>query len=163
MALNADGVRSISRLLWQVLPQQVLSPQKLLVAGPQSAMDTETEDLLHRLVTENTWPRPRSARLRPQASGRVMLKQDDEAYGHAHWWLPDLQLPHAPPPADPHGPHELPQQNQLISPVAGVIGVTSIDPIDFPNSVNVNTQFGYCDRAPPSMVRRHARSTNFAK
>jgi hypothetical protein len=48
-----------------------------------------------------------------------MLKQASDALGHAHWWDPELQVPQAPLPALPHGPQELPQQNQDISPKAG--------------------------------------------
>jgi hypothetical protein len=45
-----------------------------------------------------------------------MLKQPAEAFGHAHWWEPELQVPHAPPPAPPQGPQAAPQQNHDISP-----------------------------------------------
>ncbi len=37
IAEKADGVRSMTRLVRQEPPQQVDSPQKLLVRGPQSA------------------------------------------------------------------------------------------------------------------------------
>jgi hypothetical protein len=53
--------------------------------------------------------------LSPHLSGRVTSKQEEEVFGHAHWWLPELQLPQAPPPAEPHGPQEEPQQNQEAS------------------------------------------------
>jgi hypothetical protein len=45
-----------------------------------------------------------------------MLKQESEVFGQAHWWEPELQFPHAPPPALPHGPQAAPQQNHDISP-----------------------------------------------
>jgi hypothetical protein len=35
--------------------------------------------------------------------------------------LPDLQLPHAPPPAEPHGPHAAPQQNHDVSADVGAL------------------------------------------
>jgi hypothetical protein len=34
--------------------------------------------------------------------------------------LPELQVPHAPCPAVPHGPQELPQQNHDISPYSAM-------------------------------------------
>ena len=74
------------------------------------------------------WRRFQSATAASQtARSRVTWKHADEAYGQAHWWLPESQLPQAPPPAEPHGPQELPQQNQLISPVAGDRGFTAIE------------------------------------
>jgi hypothetical protein len=48
-----------------------------------------------------------------------MLKHPVEVFGQAHWCEPELQLPHAPPPALPQGPQEAPQQNHDISPYAG--------------------------------------------
>ncbi|MGH3377189.1 MAG: hypothetical protein ACRDP6_20865 [Actinoallomurus sp.] len=51
IALYAEGVRSISRLLAHAEPQQLRSPQKELVSGPQSAIDTLTQAPLHWLVT----------------------------------------------------------------------------------------------------------------
>jgi hypothetical protein len=51
IALYAEGVRSMRRLLAQAEPQQVRSPQNELVSGPQSAIDTLTHEPLHRLVT----------------------------------------------------------------------------------------------------------------
>jgi hypothetical protein len=51
IALYADGVRSMMRLVAQAEPQQVRSPQKELVSGPQSAIDTLTHEPLHWLVT----------------------------------------------------------------------------------------------------------------
>jgi hypothetical protein len=51
IALYAEGVRSMMRLLAQAEPQQVRSPQKALVSGPQSAIDTLTHAPLHWLVT----------------------------------------------------------------------------------------------------------------
>jgi hypothetical protein len=48
-----------------------------------------------------------------------MLKHAVEVFGQAHWWEPELQFPHAPPPALPQGPQEAPQQNHDISPYAG--------------------------------------------
>jgi hypothetical protein len=51
IALYAEGVRSIRRLVAQADPQQVRSPQKELVSGPQSAIETLTHPPLHWLVT----------------------------------------------------------------------------------------------------------------
>jgi hypothetical protein len=51
IALYAEGVRSMRRLLAQADPQQLRSPQKELVSGPQSAIDTLTHEPLHWLVT----------------------------------------------------------------------------------------------------------------
>jgi len=51
--LNADGVRSMTRLVPHVDPQQTRSPQNWSVAGPQSAMVTATHLLLHRFSMKN--------------------------------------------------------------------------------------------------------------
>jgi hypothetical protein len=48
-----------------------------------------------------------------------MPKQASEAFGQAHWWELELQVPHAPWPALPQGPQAEPQQNHDISPKAG--------------------------------------------
>ena len=45
-----------------------------------------------------------------------MLKHADEVLGQAAWCWLDWQVPQAPVPALPHGPQELPQQNQVVSP-----------------------------------------------
>ena len=51
-----------------------------------------------------------------------MAKQLSDVFGHAQWRLPDWQFPHAPPPAEPHGPQALPQQNHEASAVVGANG-----------------------------------------
>jgi hypothetical protein len=51
IALYAEGVRSMRRLVRQAEPQQVRSPQKEFVSGPQSAIETLTHEPLHWLVT----------------------------------------------------------------------------------------------------------------
>jgi len=51
IALNADAVRSMTRLLPQMLPQQCCWLQKLFVSGPQSATRTLTQCELQRFVT----------------------------------------------------------------------------------------------------------------
>ena len=51
IALNADGVRSMRRFVRQVEPQHVRSPQNEFVSGPQSAIDTLTQEPLHWFVT----------------------------------------------------------------------------------------------------------------
>ena len=43
IALNADAVRSMTRLFPHVLPQQCCWLQKLFVSGPQSAILTLTQ------------------------------------------------------------------------------------------------------------------------
>ncbi|MEU4548310.1 hypothetical protein [Nonomuraea dietziae] len=48
--LYAAGVRSIRRLLAQVEPQQLRSPQNRSVCGPQSAMAVMTLAPLHSAV-----------------------------------------------------------------------------------------------------------------
>lgn len=60
------------RSLPQLAPQQLRSPQKLLVRGPQSAMDVTTEAPLQRFLVRCWKPQPRRDMLRPQRSGRVM-------------------------------------------------------------------------------------------
>jgi hypothetical protein len=44
IALYAEGVRSTMRWLPQLAPQQLRSPQKLRVRGPQSAIEVTTEE-----------------------------------------------------------------------------------------------------------------------
>jgi hypothetical protein len=83
MTLYAEGVRSMRRLDAQLAPQQVRSPQKLLVRGPQSAMLVVTAAPVHRLVVRCRKPQPRRLRLTPQAAGLVMDKQAAEALGQA--------------------------------------------------------------------------------
>jgi len=51
--LKAEGVRSMTRLVPQVEPQQIRSPQNWSVAGPQSAIVTDTHLLLHRFSMKN--------------------------------------------------------------------------------------------------------------
>jgi hypothetical protein len=51
-----------------------------------------------------------------------MAKQLSDVFGHAQWRLPELQLPHAPPPAEPQGPQAAPQQNHDASAVVGALG-----------------------------------------
>jgi len=51
IALNADAVRSMTRLFPHVLPQQCCWLQKLFVSGPQSAILTLTQLELQRFVT----------------------------------------------------------------------------------------------------------------
>ena len=53
MELNAEGVRSMMRFVPQVDPQQMRSPQNWSVAGPQSAIVTDTHRLLHRFSMKN--------------------------------------------------------------------------------------------------------------
>ena len=96
MTLYAEGVRSMRRFDAQVAPQQDRSPQKLLVRGPQSAMEVVTAAPLHRLVVRCRKPQPRRVRLMPQAAGLVMDKQAAEAFGQACWRKPELQVPQAP-------------------------------------------------------------------
>jgi len=96
MTLYAEGVRSMRRLDAHVDPQQVRSPQKLLVRGPQSAMEVVTAAPLHRLVVRCRKPHPRRVRLRPHAAGLVMDKHAAEAFGQACWREPELQVPQAP-------------------------------------------------------------------
>lgn len=102
--------------MWFVLhlpSQQDLAPQKLLVRGPQSATSTHTFLPEHWCLTDICDPQPRSGRCSPHLSGLVMAQHAFDAYGHAPRCLSDRQVPHAPLPAEPHGPHELPQQNQV--------------------------------------------------
>ena len=96
MTLNADGVRSMRRFDAQVAPQQDRSPQKLLVRGPQSAMDVVTAAPLHRLVVRCRKPHPRRVKLKPHAAGLVMDKHAAEALGQACWREPELHVPQAP-------------------------------------------------------------------
>jgi len=124
MTLNAEGVRSMSRLLAQDAPQHVRSPQKLLVRGPQSAIEVVTAAPLHRLVVRCRNPQPRRVKVKPQAAGLVMDRHAAEALGQACWREPELQVPQAPWPAEPHGPQALPQQNHDISPVTAAISVS---------------------------------------
>jgi hypothetical protein len=73
IALNAAGVRSITRLDAQVPPQQARSPQNRSVCGPQSAMLVVIRAPLHRLVV--WWRKPQVRRetpVIPQRSGRVI-------------------------------------------------------------------------------------------
>ena len=61
------------RWLPQLAPQQLRSPQKLRVRGPQSAIEVTTEEPLQRLVVR-CW-KPHVRRLMPvipHRSGRVM-------------------------------------------------------------------------------------------
>jgi hypothetical protein len=124
MALNAEGVRSMRRLDAQVAPQHDRSPQKLLVRGPQSAMEVVTAAPVQRLVVRCRNPHPRRVRVRPHAAGLVMDRHAAEAFGQACWREPELQVPQAPWPAEAHGPHALPQQNHDISPVTAAISVS---------------------------------------
>jgi hypothetical protein len=96
MTLYAEGVRSMRRLDAHVPPQQDCSPQKLLVRGPQSAMEVVTAAPLQRLVVRCRKPHPRRVRPSPHTSGRVMSKQAAEALGQACWREPELQVPQAP-------------------------------------------------------------------
>jgi hypothetical protein len=124
MTLYAEAVRSMRRFDAQVEPQQTLSPQKLLVRGPQSAIEVVTAAPLHRLVVRCRKPHPRRVRPRPHRSGRVMSKQAWEAFGQACWREPELQVPQAPWPVEPHGPQAFPQQNHDISPLTAAISVS---------------------------------------
>src|SRR5215472_26881 len=69
----------------------------------------------------------------PQAPGFVTLRQALDAFGHAHWWLPELHVPQAPCPAGPHGPKELPQQNHVVSPRMTRFVPHAIVPLHFSN------------------------------
>ncbi|GHF00049.1 hypothetical protein GCM10017776_16310 [Streptomyces griseoluteus] len=87
---------------------------------------------MHTVAPEHWWrtfitePQPRRGMFSPQRSGRVMLKHAAEALGQAPWCALDWQLPQAPPPALPQGPHELPQQNQLVSPAQRLVDPQAI-------------------------------------
>src|SRR5690242_7667811 len=81
MALNADAVRSITRLVPQLDPQQFRSPQNRCVLGPQSAIEVLTLLPLQGLVVKCTKPQPRCARPRPHRSGLVMFRQAAEVFG----------------------------------------------------------------------------------
>jgi hypothetical protein len=116
IALYAAGVRSTIRSLAQVPPQQLCSPQKLLVRGPQSAIDVTTDAPVHRFVVRCWNPHPRLLMLRPQLPGRVMARHAADAFGQACWRDPELQVPQAPRPVVAQGPQAVPQQNQDISP-----------------------------------------------
>ncbi|MER6088576.1 hypothetical protein [Streptomyces bluensis] len=70
----------------------------------------------HWCLTFITAPQPRLGMFSPHRSGRVMSQHACDALGQAPWLALDRQLPQAPPPALPHGPHAEPQQNQLVSP-----------------------------------------------
>ncbi|MFC7591896.1 hypothetical protein ACFQYP_55435 [Nonomuraea antimicrobica] len=89
-------MRSISRLLAQVAPQQLRSPQNRSVCGPQSAMAVTTLPPPHNDVI--WWRKPQVLRDRetPQLSGRVIAQQASEVLGQACWRLPELQVPQAP-------------------------------------------------------------------
>jgi hypothetical protein len=121
MAENAEGVRSITRLVRQVPLQQAVSPQKLLVRGPQSETVTQTVAPEHWWRTFITEPQPRRWMVSPHRSGRVMSKHAWEVLGHAAWCALDWQVPHAPVPALPQGPQALPQQNQVVSPAQRLV------------------------------------------
>ncbi|GHJ40730.1 hypothetical protein Sm713_63390 [Streptomyces sp. TS71-3] len=101
--------------------QQVASPQKLLVRGPQSETVTHTVAPEHWCLTFITEPQPRLGMLSPHRSGRVMSKHDCEALGQAACALLDWQVPQAPVPALPQGPQALPQQNQVLSPAQRLV------------------------------------------
>jgi hypothetical protein len=75
-------------------------------------------------------PQVRRIRVSPHRSGRVIAKQASEVFGQAQCRLPELQVPHAPWPAEPHGPQAVPQQNQEVSPVVGAKGSTSMGLIE---------------------------------
>src|SRR5262249_4731518 len=94
--LYAAGVRSMMRFVPHTEPQQVRSPQNRWVLGPQSAIVVPTLELLHRLVVKCRNPQARRGRLRPQMSGRVMLRQAAEMFGQACCRLPELHVPQAP-------------------------------------------------------------------
>jgi hypothetical protein len=73
IALNAAGVRSMTRLEAQFPPQQVRSPQNRSVCGPQSAIDVTTRFPLHRLVVACRNPQVRRViPVIPQLSGCVI-------------------------------------------------------------------------------------------
>ncbi|HEU4948436.1 MAG TPA: hypothetical protein VFT31_14895 [Kribbella sp.] len=73
MALNAAGVRSMTRFEAQVPPQQDRSPQNRSVCGPQSAIEVTTRLPLHRFVVECLNPQVRrDIPLMPHRSGRVI-------------------------------------------------------------------------------------------
>ena len=89
MALYAAGVRSMIRLLEQVLPQQTVSPQNRSVCGPQSAIVVVTPAPVHRLVVRCAKPHVRRLSPTPQLSGRVIDQQASDALGQACWKLPE--------------------------------------------------------------------------
>src|SRR5690606_2742207 len=119
MRLKAAGVRSISRLLAQVEPQQLRSPQNRSVCGPQSAIVVTTLPPPQRDVVRCRKPQVRRDRPTPHRSGRVIAQQASEVLGQACWRLPELQVPQAPLPVLLHGPQAVPQQNQETSPLTG--------------------------------------------
>jgi hypothetical protein len=72
-ALNAAGVKSMTRFEAQFPPQQVRSPQNRSVCGPQSAIDVTTRLPVHRLVVACWKPHVRrDIPVIPQVSGWVM-------------------------------------------------------------------------------------------
>src|SRR3954464_11871928 len=84
-----------------------------------------------------------------------MLKQPSEGLGQAHWCDPELQLPHAPPPALPHGPQEAPQQNHDISPYAA-------EPLlEQPIAVSVRWTFDGGGRDRPARVPLMVKKESF--
>jgi hypothetical protein len=72
-ALNAAGVKSMTRFEAQFPPQQERSPQNRSVCGPQSAIDVTIRFPVHRLVVACRKPQVRrDIPVIPQLSGRVM-------------------------------------------------------------------------------------------
>src|SRR3954453_8313909 len=82
-----------------------------------------------------------------------MSKHAWDAFGHAQCLLAELQLPHAPPPADPHGPQAAPQQNHDASDVAGA----SISSIGFAPFEASRLRRGFLRRARKRTGRIAAR------
>jgi hypothetical protein len=93
--------------------QHDFAPQKLFVRGPQSATVTQTCAPVHWWRTFMTEPHPRRGMYSPHRSGRVIFQQAWEAFGQAPLYWLDWQVPQAPVPVLPHGPHPPPQQNQV--------------------------------------------------
>jgi hypothetical protein len=118
---KAAGVRSMTLLVRQEPPQQVASPQKLVVRGPQSATVTHTVAPEHWCLTFITEPQPRRGMFSPQVSGLVMSQQAADVFGQAAMFLLDWQVPQAPVPALPQDPQALPQQNQVASPAQRLV------------------------------------------
>jgi hypothetical protein len=72
-AVNAAGVKSMTRFEAHFPPQQVRSPQNRSVCGPQSAIDVTIRFPVHRLVVACLKPQVRrDIPVIPQVSGWVM-------------------------------------------------------------------------------------------